>query len=151
MNKGGGGTATNSGIDYQQRISALALVHILIDIPFNCLIRVDNNPVISEVRFETNNDIDDIVLVTNIGRLFIQAKRSLSLSDKIESAYSSVLKQFIAQYINDCQKNDLYILTTNSNSSKKITKELKKLTDATRLNDNEDSQNPLKSETKHTH
>ena len=98
MSNGGGGAATNSGIDFQQRIAALVLSHMLVDVNNYSALQLGDELNVNEVRFETNNNIDDLVLQTTSGRVLIQAKRSLSLSDSTNSEFSAVLKQFVAQY-----------------------------------------------------
>ncbi|MFU6377360.1 hypothetical protein ACM792_19445 [Metapseudomonas otitidis] len=139
----GGGAATNSGIDYQQRIAAFILAQMLSESSSYSAIGLSEGILVDEVRFETNNKIDDLVLITDNGRVLIQAKRTLSLSESIESEYSSVLKQFIGQYINDNQTTDLFVLATSSRSSQRITKDLRKLTEAIRLNERGADENPL--------
>ena len=143
MSNGGGGAATNSGIDFQQRIAALVLAHVLIDVKNYSIFQLDDDLHVTEIRFETNNGIDDLVLMATDGRVLIQAKHSLSLSDKLDSEYSSVLKQFVAQYVDDNRSNDMYVLATSSRSSQRITKELRKLTEAARLNEIGSADNPL--------
>lgn len=143
MSNGGGGAATNSGIDFQQRIAAFVLAHVLMDVKNYSALQLEEGLEVSQVRFETNDDIDDLVLQTSSGRVLIQAKRSLSLSDGPESDFSSVLKQFVDQYVNDNVSTDTYILATSSKSSQRITKELRKLTEAARLNEIGSSTNPL--------
>lgn len=139
----GGGAATNSGIDYQQRIAAFILAQMLSESSSYSAIGLSEGILVDEVRFETNNKIDDLVLITDNGRVLIQAKRTLNLSESIESEYSSVLKQFIGQYINDNQTTDLFVLATSSRSSQRITKDLRKLTEAIRLNERGADENPL--------
>ncbi len=139
----GGGAATNSGIDFQQRIAALVLVHILADIKNYHSLQLGEDVDVNELRFETNDSIDDLVLITTGGRAFIQAKRSVSLSDNVNSDFSKTLRQFVNQYATDHINTDMYILATPSTSSGRITKELKKLTEAIRLNETGGKENPL--------
>ena len=113
----------------------MGLTHILADVKNLVALQLGENIEVCEVRFETNDHIDDLVLITTTGRALIQAKRSLSLSDSSESEYSSVLRQFVNEYIDDNRSTDAYVLATSSRSSQRITKELKKLTEAARLND----------------
>jgi len=143
MSNGGGGAATNSGIDFQQRIAALVLSHMLVDVNNYSALQLGDELNVNEVRFETNNNIDDLVLQTTSGRVLIQAKRSLSLSDSTNSEFSAVLKQFVAQYVDDNANTDTYLLATSSRSSQRITKELRKLTEAARLNETGSTDNPL--------
>ena len=58
----GGGAATNSGIDFQHRLGALAMLSVLtqIDLVLDGLVASG----ITELRFETHDDIDDLVIAT---------------------------------------------------------------------------------------
>lgn len=138
-----GGAATNSGIDFQQRIAALVLAHILADVKDYTTLQLGYGLDVKEVRFETNDSIDDLVIVSTHGRTLVQAKRSLSLSESSDSEYSSVLKQFVAQYVDDNISTDSYVLATSSRASQRITKELRKLTEAARLNETSGCDNPI--------
>lgn len=138
-----GGAAVNAGADFQQRIAAFLMVHMLSDISDVSALGIGNGVEIRELRFESDDEIDDLVLITSHDRRFVQAKRALSLSDNIDSDFSSVLKQFVRQFCMDCHDDDLYILATSSRSSQRITKELRKLTYASRLNEEGADQNPL--------
>lgn len=138
-----GGAAGNAGADFQQRVAALLTVHMLSGIEDVPAFGIGSGVYVKELRFESDDEIDDLVVVTSKGRLFVQAKRALSLSDDNESEFSSVLKQFVHQYCHDSNNDDVYILATSSRSSRKITKDLKKLTHASRLNEDGSNQNPL--------
>lgn len=110
------------------------MVHILYDVPSVSALGVTPDIFVDELRFESNNDIDDLVLMTSQGRFFVQAKHALSLSDCCVSEYSSVLQQFIVQFCSENIKGDRYIITTNSGASREITEELKNLTEMSRIN-----------------
>lgn len=138
-----GGAATNSGIDFQQRIAALVMAHVIADVKDFTTLQLGDALNVREVRFETNDCIDDLVIVSDQGRTYIQAKRSLSLSDKNDSEYSSVLKQFVGQYLVSGADSDTYVIATSSRASQRITKELRKLTEAARLNEMWNGDNPL--------
>lgn len=138
-----GGAAVNAGADFQQRIAAFLMVNMLSDISCVPAFGIGNGVEVREIRFESDDEIDDLVLITSNGRRFIQAKRALSLSDKVDSDFSSVLKQFVRQFCRDQSNDDEYILATSSRSSQKITKELRKLTYASRLNEEGADDNTL--------
>lgn len=138
-----GGAATNSGIDFQQRIAALVMAHIIADVHDFTTLQLGSGLNVREIRFETSDCIDDLVVVTDHGHIYIQAKRTLSLSDKAGSEYSAVLKQFVSQYIANKSDSDSYVIATSSRSSQRITKELRKLTEAARLNESGSGDNPI--------
>lgn len=139
----GGGSATNSGIDFQQRIAALVFSHMLAEMESFDILRLGENVIVTEIGCETADEIDDIVLATTRGRVFIQAKRALSLSDKPNSEFSKVIKQFVSQFIKSDIETDTYLLATSSCASQRITRELRKLSEAARLNELGNTKNPL--------
>lgn len=139
---GSGGAAAHAGIDFQQRIAALVMMQMLTGIKNYSVLQLGENLDIDALRFETDDAIDDLVLNTSKGRVFIQAKRSIDLSTGENSDFSSVIRQFVRQQIEDEMKDDIYVLATTSRSSRKITQELKKITDAKRLNEDTNATNP---------
>lgn len=138
-----GGAATNSGIDFQQRIAALVVAQVIAEIKDFSSLQIGDAINVKELRFETNDSIDDLVIVTSQGCSYIQAKRSLSLSGQIDSEYSSVLGQFVSQHIKNSTNEDRYVLATSPRASKRITNELRKLTESARLNETGSAGNPL--------
>ncbi|MGX1612374.1 hypothetical protein ACWIF8_00585 [Micromonospora chalcea] len=141
----GGGAATNSGIDFQARVGALAMASMFAEIDelLALGLGLGEQALIDAVYFETSDGIDDIVLLVGGRRVLIQAKRSLSLSEKADSDFSSVLCQFVRQHTNAPQTDDTYVLATTPSASSRITGELRKLADAARLNLQGASDNPL--------
>ncbi|MFF3545225.1 hypothetical protein ACFYXD_25640 [Streptomyces platensis] len=138
-----GGAATNSGIDFQQRIAALVMSQILCDVGDFSSLRLGAGVVVDELRFETNDEIDDLVLVGPALRVFVQAKHALSVSASADSEFSSVLRQFVHQYLGDSAPGDVYLLATSPVASSRVTRELRKLTEAARLNETNHQRNPL--------
>ena len=104
---------------------------------------LQENREITEVRFEGAAEIDDLELISPAGHVLIQAKRTLQLSDQMDSEFASVLKQFVRQYCHNPERDDLYVIATSSRSSRRITQDLKKLTEARRLNETGSDENPL--------
>jgi hypothetical protein len=99
---------------------------------------------ITELRFETNDGVDDLVIVTDDGpRIFVQAKRSLSLSSGPTSPFYSVIGQFVDQFVRDPHAQDIYLLATTPIASSRVLRDLHKLTEAARLNELGHSANPL--------
>ncbi|WP_146238412.1 hypothetical protein [Streptomyces sp. Act143] len=137
-----GGAATHSGIDFQQRIAALIMSHMLCDASELDLLGFGDVQ-IDELRFETADDIDDLVLVGPAGRLFIQAKNTISLSADPTSDFGSVLAQFVGQYVGDKRPGDVYVLATSIEASANVRKVLRKLTEAARLNEAGSKTSPL--------
>lgn len=140
----GGGAATNSGIDFQHRVGALALIVMATDILDLSLVGlggVEERP--SEVRFETGDGIDDIVLIVPSGRVLIQAKNTLSLSTGEESDFAKVIRQFVRQSRDGSSGDDRYVLAVSPGASSKIRLDLKKLCESIRLNESGGDKNPL--------
>ncbi|MFF5434945.1 hypothetical protein ACFY5K_33630 [Streptomyces griseofuscus] len=130
-----GGAATNSGIDFQQRIAAYVMTCHLCGIGVISGIDSIDASKLKELRFETNDEIDDLVALGNDFRVLIQAKRSLSISDSIDSEFSSVIAQFVRQYLSDNRQHDAYVLAVSPKASSRVRRELRKLTESVRLNE----------------
>lgn len=126
MSSNAGGAATNGGIDFQQRISALFLTHMLMDVVFIDDLGLVRNSKIIDLKFESSHDIDDLVVSTDKANIFIQAKRSISLSTSKTSEFYKVIKQFVSQYLSGVNENDRFVLATSSKASSPITRDLKK-------------------------
>ncbi|WP_405644186.1 hypothetical protein [Streptomyces uncialis] len=137
-----GGAATHSGIDFQQRIAALVMSHMLCDASELDLLGFGDVQV-DELRFETADKVDDLVLVGPAGRLFIQAKNTISLSAAPSSDFGYVLAQFVSQYVGDNRPGDVYVIATSTEASSNVRKILRKLTEAARLNVSNSKASPL--------
>jgi hypothetical protein len=98
---------------------------------------------IRELRFETGDGIDDLVIATSGGVILVQAKRNLHMSFSTDSEYSAVLRQFVDQYIRRPVGADVYLLATSNAASRKVRQDLRKLTDAMRFNEVGGAENPL--------
>ncbi|MFS8102178.1 hypothetical protein LFM09_34150 [Lentzea alba] len=137
----GGGAATNSGMDFQHRFGALAMLSVLtgVDLVVDGLAGAD----ITELRFETDEGIDDLVIESARRSCLVQAKRSLSLSSAIGSEYSSVIRQFVRQHLKRPDADDRYVFATSYAASKAIRQDLRKLTESVRLNPGAHNGNPI--------
>ncbi|MER5916322.1 hypothetical protein ABT124_39475 [Streptomyces sp. NPDC001982] len=138
-----GGAATHSGVDFQQRIAALAMSHMLCELTDFGLLGFGDGVKVDELRFETTDAIDDLILVGPATRHFVQAKNTINVSADPASEFGSVLAQFVGQYVSDNRAGDVYVLATSLEASSRIRKELRKLTEAARLNESDSTGIPL--------
>ncbi|MFJ4591971.1 MULTISPECIES: hypothetical protein [unclassified Kitasatospora] len=138
-----GGAAAHSGIDFQQRVAALAMCHMLCDLADLSLLGLDGAGRVEELRFETEDEIDDLVLVGPGVRYFVQAKNTISVSAAPTSDFGSVLGQFVRQYVTDSRPGDVYLLATSTEASARVRRELRKLTEAARLSRSSSAELPL--------
>ena len=143
MSSNAGGAATNAGIDFQQRVSALLMTHMLMNVEFIDDLGLNKSASIESLFFESSEDIDDIVVKTDIGTVYIQAKRSISCSTQINSEFSKVIYQFVSQYNKGVEKSDRFLLATSSKASSRIYRDLRKITESLRNNDEGFIENPL--------
>lgn len=144
MTKGtGGGAATNSGIDFQQRVAAFFVLSMGLDLDCSSILERDHETKIYKVAFETEDAVDDIVITHNSSKTYLQVKRKLSFSEKIDSEFYKTIDQFVRQYYSSQNKNDRYAIVTSNDSSRKILSELRKITISERLNNEASNDNPL--------
>ncbi|WP_313153113.1 hypothetical protein [Lacrimispora sp.] len=124
---------TNAGINYQQRIAAQFLALMLTDSYLDSWLPGSNGN-IESIRFESNDEIDDLVFENNLGDIYyIQAKRSLSLSDRPDSQFYKVAFQFVGEYLTGINKGKYY-LAVSSDSSGTINNRLRRLLNNVRRN-----------------
>ena len=148
----GAGSATNAGINYQQRVSAVFLLSCLFKTDISLFFNSDkfNGKIIESIQLEGTDKIDDLIInLTNREKLFCQIKRKVNLSESKVSDFYKTIEQFIQQYLNGII-NENYCLITTSYSSSKITRELAKLTESVRINDLAFIKNPLNKSEKDT-
>ena len=138
------GSATNSGIDYQQRVSAWFLIALLQGFDISEFIDLPDSLKVCEVAFETNKPIDDLQVKFHDGNTaYLQIKRSLTLSDQSQSDFYKTVEQFVSEYSAKPNSHNKYIIATSSDTSSKIKKDLRKILESMRLNDRSFSQNPF--------
>ncbi|MHC8413490.1 hypothetical protein ACYZTR_26160 [Pseudomonas sp. Hz4] len=143
MNNTGGGSATNSGVDFQQRVAAFFVLSMGLSLDCSIALGHHKQLKIKKISFETSDSIDDIKLIHKKSITYIQAKRQLSLSEAPTSDFFKTIEQFYKQNRSSQNPKDSYTLVTTADSSKKITKELKKITKSLRLNVDALTENPL--------
>lgn len=147
-----GGQATNSGIDYQQRIAAWFLINQYSKFDISTYFdQIDEELIISKTHFETSQIIDDLNLTCeNYKCIYLQIKRSLSLSTRDTSDFYKTIKQFVQEFIKDEGTKNYFGLITTSDASSKITSDLKKLVVSIKLSSDAFKDNPLNESEKDT-
>ncbi len=147
-----GGQATNSGIDYQQRIAAWCLINQYTQFDISAYFdQIDEELLIEKIYFETGRAIDDInLLCRNEKIVFLQIKRSLTLSTRETSEFYKTVKQFVEEFIKNENTKHYFGLITTSDASSKITNDLKKIVLSIRLNEDAFDENPLNESEKDT-
>ena len=132
LGRTGGGAATQSGINFQNRVAAWICVNILAERP---ALPIGPQSTATYARFETAEPVDDILVGSASGSHgFIQAKRTLALSGAEDSDLASAIDQFVRQYVSvggtpdtrpwhsrplDTSK-DMFVLATTPESSASI-------------------------------
>ena len=139
--RGGGGVATQSGINYQNRVAAWMAVAILADQESAPPWDLPADTSLKFLRCETEQPVDDLLVGTsNGGNAFIQVKHGLELGKSPQSGFGKTLVQFDRQFLaySDEPGNrpwerpldinrDRLVLVTSSGSSASIREELPSL------------------------
>lgn len=129
-----GGAAVAAGAGFQERVAAFAMVHALIEGDDLAALSLGAGQKLRSIHLETAQAIDDIVLRGDQFRVLIQAKRSVSMSEALDSPFSKAIAQFVHHHETDGQPGDRYALATARRSSERVTFDLRKLTESVRLN-----------------
>ncbi|WP_237151858.1 hypothetical protein [Oryzibacter oryziterrae] len=91
------GRGTAAGVVFQAEVGAYTAAFILGERPTSRLSTgLPGNPI--KVNFETPTAVDDVVVRTDVGEIYVQAKRNISLSAKADSDLASVADQFVRQF-----------------------------------------------------
>ncbi len=91
------GRGTAAGVVFQAEVGANAAAFILGERPISRLSTgLPGNPI--KVNFETPTAVDDAVVQTDGGQIYVQAKRTITLSKKADSELASVADQFVRQF-----------------------------------------------------
>ena len=139
----GGGAAANSGVNFQQRVSAWLLASSIAELPIAKTLGLRGETTANTISYEHSGHIDDLKVIWENGQVsYFQIKRALSLSTRPESEFSSAVDQFVRQFIADASRESCYVLAVSSDASGSIRRILRKLLDATRLNPNAMTENP---------
>ncbi len=145
------GSATNSGIEYQQRVLALFLISLYSQFDISQLLNINDRLIIKSISCETSRTVDDLNIVCeNNNILMLQIKRKFSLSEKNDSEFEKIIEQFFADYISSSQEEVRYLIITTSDTSKNIRYDLRKIFNSIRLNDTGFKENILNEREKKT-
>lgn len=147
----GGGKAAFGGPRYQAEVAAFFSVFMLAERAAVPVWALPANTTISAVRCETDQAIDDVLLLlANGGFVYIQAKTTVSLSDKADSPLRAAIDQFTRQYLHasgltgqgvwdrPLDERDRFVLVTRSKSGSPVCDTAAELLD--RLRDLDESQ-----------
>lgn len=147
-----GGQATNSGIDYQQRVAAWCLINQYSEFNISDYFdQIEEELIIEKCLFETSNPIDDLNLQCSGGRfVFLQIKRSISLAQRETSEFYKTIDQFVQEFLKDHSSRDYFGLITTSDASAKVTGDLKKIVASIKLNSQSYLENPMTESEKET-
>ena len=96
---GGGGAATAAGMRFQQQLGSLFCSMVLAQRPIDDSFGLGQAIPVS-VRFETEAPVDDILVETSEnGYIAVQAKRSLTLSSRLDSPFGGTVLQFVRHWL----------------------------------------------------
>ena len=92
----GGGNATASGVIFQAKLGAFFTSFLLAE---RRLVSNLTGEKPLSIRFETEAPVDDILVSTAIGNIFIQVKNRLTLSNSPNSELAKTAEQFVRQWL----------------------------------------------------
>lgn len=98
----GGGSGTAAGISFQARVGAWFASHLLSE---HRLTAELGGGQVSLLRLETEAPLDDLLVKTETGWIYVQAKSTLSLSRNPKSELGKTIEQFVHQWI-ECSTGD---------------------------------------------
>ncbi|MEK6373221.1 MAG: hypothetical protein AABO58_11040 [Acidobacteriota bacterium] len=126
----GGGKAASLGPRYQAGVASFFAVHMLAEHAAVPVWKLPPDTTVVSVRCEADEKIDDVVIrLASEGILYLQAKRTVTLSDANDSPLRSAMDQFTRQYLHARDRTgngiwnrplddrDRFVLVTRSASS----------------------------------
>src|SRR5689334_6181257 len=94
-----GGSATHSGIAFQDQVAGLLSVHVLADAPVDFFGLPSGVTPIS-IELETSAPVDDILIGTSAsGLCFVNVKKSVTTTTQSDAPLASVIDQFVRLWI----------------------------------------------------
>lgn len=100
MKSRSGGTATQSGILFQNRVAAWMATRILAEKDVSPLWGLPSHITFEFLRCETEQPVDDLMVGTSdSGHIFIQVKHRVNLESTADSPLASAIDQFVRQYL----------------------------------------------------
>lgn len=95
-----GGSAMHAGANFQNRVAAWIAVRILAEVDATPYWDLPAATVLQSIRCETEQPIDDLLVGTSEGgRLFTQAKHTVTLRPVPKSELGVTIDQFVRQYL----------------------------------------------------
>lgn len=101
-----GGSIGAGGYGFQNRIAAWYAVRILAEQSADPGLQLPADVTLDAIHCEAPTEVDDLVVETSRGTVYVQAKRSLSVSEDLKSEFSSVLAQFTRQHLKNTLRSD---------------------------------------------
>jgi hypothetical protein len=129
----GGGAATSGGIEFQAATGALYCALMLAQEDSSILDPKGPRGQVETVAFEQVAAVDDIVVsFQGAPRAALQAKRGLALSDRTDSEFAKVIRQFAAEYRRDPAWTGPLVLVVSPRVSAGVRDILRRLLDRLR-------------------
>lgn len=133
----GGGAATTAGIDFQGRLAASLACSILAEAEASAPWGWPEDVTMESVELETREPVDDIGVTNSAGaRAHVQAKLTLSLSEKPASEFGKAMRAFVAQYLAEGDAafgpEDRLVLAVGPNASSYIREDLRRIVERAR-------------------
>ena len=95
-----GGAAAAGGVDYQALVGAYMAVRMLGETAIPPLWELPVNVVLTRLWAESGAPVDDVLVTTSAtGHIFIQAKRTVGISDRLDSTLGEAFQQFVKLYL----------------------------------------------------
>ncbi len=102
-----GGAATTAGVRFQDNVAAWFAVHILAEADATPVAELPADITLEFLLAETTQPTDDLNIGNSAGgRIFVQAKTSLSLSASEDRGLRTVFDQFVRQLLQGCPESD---------------------------------------------
>ncbi|GAA4364108.1 hypothetical protein GCM10023185_33330 [Hymenobacter saemangeumensis] len=138
-----GGRRTFIGTTFQAEVGAYVAGLLLTERPLSRLgAGLPGYP--QKIQFETPTAVDDLLVATEVGEVYVQAKRTISLAPKAEDALASVAGQFVRQYLDGVWENgvrrdliparDRLVLAVSTSTAASVTMDLREALDRNRTN-----------------
>jgi hypothetical protein len=97
---GGGGSATQSGTGYQNRVAAWLAVQILAEAEVSPVWGLPSETTVDSIRCEVSLPVDDILVANSAsGHRFLQVKHSVDLESSPHCDLASAFDQFIRLFL----------------------------------------------------
>lgn len=94
-----GGAAAAGGVDYQGLVGAYMAVRILAESALSPLWDLPETVTFEGLWAEIGAAVDDVLVTTSArGHVFVQAKHTVSMSDRVDSTIGDAFVQFVKLY-----------------------------------------------------